>query len=62
MYTVSSRDVGDMSVQVLGVQFDDGRVERYILADGVEQMSAEEARRLAAALTAAADELDGWTR
>ncbi len=57
MYTVSSRDVGEMSVQVLGVQFDDGRTEASILASGVEQMNAAEARRLAAALVAAADEL-----
>lgn len=54
MYSVSSRDVGAMSVQVLGVQFDDGRTETSILASGVEQMTAEEARRLAEALIAAA--------
>ncbi len=57
MYTVSSRDVGKMSVQVLGVQFDDGRTEASILASGVEQMTAPQARRLAEALIAAADEL-----
>jgi hypothetical protein len=57
MYTVSSRDVGEMSVQVCGVQFDDGRTETSILAGGVEQMTAEEGRRLAEALIAAADEL-----
>ncbi len=62
MYSVSSREVGEMSVQVLGVQFDDGRTERSILASGVEQMNAAEARQLAEALLAAADEMGGWVQ
>jgi hypothetical protein len=64
MYSVSSRDVGPMTVDVCGVQFDDGRTETSIsiLAGEVEQMSAAQARQLAAALVAAADEMDGWVQ
>lgn len=47
-------------MQVCGVQFDDGRTETtIILAGEAEQMTAPEARQLAAALLDAADQLDG---
>ena len=60
MFAASRRDVGEMSVDVCGVQFDDGRTETSIsiLAGGVEQMTAAQARQLAEALVYAADELD----
>jgi hypothetical protein len=50
-------------VSVLGQQFSDGRVERYILCDAdTNELSAERAREIGAALMAAADEIDGWAR
>jgi len=62
VYTVADRVVGAMSVKILGVQFDDGRTERSILAGDIEEMTGEEARQLAQVLIAAADELEGSTR
>jgi hypothetical protein len=46
-------------VDIFGVQFEDGRIERNITAQvDDEPMTAADARRLAAALIEAADELD----
>jgi hypothetical protein len=65
MYEVSStRPAGNMLVDILGVQHDNGDVERFILADLSENdrdgnMNAVQARQLAAALIDAADVLDG---
>jgi hypothetical protein len=64
MYEVSSTRVGgNMLVDILGVQHDNGDVERFILADLSENdrdgnMNAVQARQLAAALIEAADEMD----
>ena len=54
MYTVSNRG----AVEIFGVQFDDGRIERNILCRADCDMTAADARRLAQALIEAADELD----
>ncbi|MBZ4569836.1 hypothetical protein GBO17_15345 [Mycobacterium avium subsp. hominissuis] len=59
LYTVSVREVGDMSVEVLGVQFDDGRTQLSLLVREADQMSADQGRQLAATLVDAADEIDG---
>jgi hypothetical protein len=54
MYTVSSRG----EVEIFGVQFDDGRIERNVLCRADDSMTAVQARQLAQALLEAADELD----
>ena len=62
MFTVSRADVADTGVEICGVQYDDGRIERAILlTDAPEDITAAEARALAAALLAAADDLDRLT-
>ena len=54
------REDGDLSVELLGIQYSDGRVERTVLTQPAgEQLTGEQARRYAALLLAAADELDG---
>lgn len=59
MFTVSTRAVGETAVEVCGVQFDDGHVElALMLAEAPEDISASDARALAAALVEAADEMD----
>lgn len=58
LYTVSVREVGGLTVEVLGVQFDDGRTELSVLAREADHMSGEQARQLAAMLVEAADEMD----
>jgi hypothetical protein len=47
----------DMCVDVVGTQYGDGRVERFVGLDD-DDMSVEQARALAAALLEAADEID----
>jgi hypothetical protein len=48
-----------LDVSVVGVQFSDGRVERYILCGtNTEELTAEESRQVAAALIEAAAQLD----
>jgi hypothetical protein len=47
----------DTIVAIDGTQFSDGQIERVISVDG-ENLTVEQARRFAAALTAAADEMD----
>jgi hypothetical protein len=51
----------ETTVYVDGVQHTDGTVEwlLYVLADDREPLTAEQARRFAAMITEAADELDG---
>lgn len=64
MYTASTRTNGKMTAEIVGVQFDDHRIERFILAeandDSVDdgQMTAPQARQFAALLIDAADELE----
>jgi hypothetical protein len=57
----SERTVGTATVSITGKQFDDGGgVSRAITLGGVaEFLNVDEARKLAAALVAAADELEG---
>lgn len=48
-----------LNVSILGLQFSDGRIERYILCGAdTEEMTAEESCQLAAALIEAAAQLD----
>jgi integrase len=48
-----------LDVSVVGLQFSDGRVERYILCGtNTEELTAEESRQVAAALIEAAAQLD----
>ena len=54
MYTVCSQG----AVEIIGVQFDDRRIERNILCRADDTMTAAQARQLAQALVEAADELD----
>ena len=58
----TSRQVYDVTIDIDGEQHPDGRVERQIgvwIGDGPSAaLAAEQARELAAALLAAADELD----
>ncbi|ORV61492.1 hypothetical protein AWC03_09865 [Mycobacterium europaeum] len=62
MYTCSVRTAGTFSVEIVGIQHDDdGRVERFILAQDTARdgsMTAANAREFAALLVDAADELD----
>jgi hypothetical protein len=61
MYTISQRAIDNTSVDIFGIQYDDGRVDRYILAQANDDdggMTAARARRFAALLMDAADELD----
>jgi hypothetical protein len=59
----STRYVGSAVIQVRGQQFSDGRCERWIRlsANGDEEFQAEQARELAAALRAVADETERLT-
>ncbi len=51
--------VGDASVEIYGLQYHDGRVERFVLDTARDcTMTAEQARQRSAALRDAADELD----
>lgn len=45
-------------VEVTGQQHGDGTVQHHVLVDTVEDLSAEQARALAAAILAAADHVD----
>ena len=60
MFVVATHTVDGVTVEIVGIQFSDGTVERHILTsgDGLEQMTAAQARQLAALLVEAADELD----
>jgi hypothetical protein len=60
MFTASIRALDDLRVQIVGIQSSDGTVERSILTtgDGLEEMLAPQARRLAAVLIEAADKLE----
>jgi hypothetical protein len=55
----TTRAVGDIRVDLVGVQHSDGSIVRavYVNANGVE-LASTQARELAAALTNAADELE----
>jgi hypothetical protein len=50
--------VGTTKVDALGVQFNDGRIERHVLVYEADDLTAEQARQLGAALIEAADELE----
>jgi hypothetical protein len=56
----STRHVGSAVIHVRGQQFSDGRCERWISVSATtdEEFQAEQARELAAALQAAADEAE----
>lgn len=61
MYTCSVRTAGKVSVEIAGIQHDDGRVDRFILAQDANRdgsMTAAQAREFAALLVDAAEELD----
>ena len=51
----------EITVEHQGVQYPDGRLKNEILLTRFEPLTTDEARRLAAALIAAADEIDGTT-
>jgi hypothetical protein len=58
------RRVGDAEILLDGTHYSDGRVERCLTVYGVDTergMSTEFARKIAAALMQAANELDGLT-
>lgn len=55
---LSRHDTSTAGVRVDGWQHQDGTVERYIGLYDIEEMNAGQARELAAALLAAAEELD----
>ena len=50
-------DIDDIQVEVIGIQHDDGTVERAVYVNG-EELTAGQARELATALIAAADEAE----
>jgi hypothetical protein len=50
----------DTEVLIDGTQHADGRVQRVISIDD-DNLTVAQARQLAHALMAAADEIDGWT-
>jgi hypothetical protein len=50
---------GAFEVSIDGTQWSDGRIDRCISMNDSE-LSPSQARQLAAALSAAADEVDGW--
>ena len=61
MYTSSIRTLGDRSAEIFGIQHDDGRIERFIVAQDSDRdggMTASQARQFAALLIEAADEMD----
>jgi integrase len=58
LYVEWTRSVGDMSAEIIGIQHDDGRIDRSICAEGPESATPAQARQLAALLVEAADELD----
>jgi hypothetical protein len=58
MYGISLRDLGFTTVDVSGVQYNDGHVERHILVYEAEDLTADQARALAAALLNAADDIE----
>jgi hypothetical protein len=58
------RRVGDAEILLAGTQYRDGRIDRCLTVYGVDTergMSTEFARKIAAALMQAANELDGLT-
>lgn len=57
MYAISSRDLGATQVDVLGVQYDDGHIERHILVSEADDLTASQARQLGTALIEAANEI-----
>ncbi|BDB42828.1 MULTISPECIES: hypothetical protein [Mycobacterium] len=62
--TWSQHDVGEVSVTVAGAQYGNGELFRYVLLrpdTGDAELTAPQARRLAAALLDAADSLDALT-
>ncbi|SBS79254.1 conserved hypothetical protein [uncultured Mycobacterium sp.] len=54
----TQRKVADVEVYISGLQYADGRVERTIGIEARDEYDSETARRLAAALLEAADEVD----
>lgn len=58
LYVESTCTVGDMSASIMGVQHDDGRIERFILPEDLDSLTGARARQFAALLIKAADELD----
>ena len=58
------RRVGRVGIMLDGAQWADGTVERCLTVHGVDDdknMPTDTARKIAAALTEAADEIDGLT-
>jgi hypothetical protein len=58
MYGISSHGLGTTTVDVVGVQYNDGRIERHVLVYEPDDLTAEQARELGAALIEAADEIE----
>ncbi len=58
LFVIATHDVGFASVELLGVQHDDGRIERHILAPEADNLTAAQSRALAAALCEVADLLE----
>ena len=58
-YTAWERSIGQIRVQIAGVQFSDGRVMREICCLGdLDPVTVDQSRRVAAALIAAADVIE----
>lgn len=55
MYGIWSRDLGTTKVDVLGVQYNDAQLERRVLVYEADELTAQQARQLGAALIEAAD-------
>ncbi|HPX38601.1 MAG TPA: hypothetical protein PLH92_17190 [Mycobacterium sp.] len=58
-FTITSRRVDHVSYDVAGLQDSTGGTEYHIVTDAGEYLTSEQARLLAAALAASADQLDG---
>jgi hypothetical protein len=61
MFAAWIRTIGSTTVQILGVQHDDGRIERTIFAEVNDDdggKTPEQAREIAAMFSEAADELE----
>lgn len=60
-FRCAERDFNGLMIRVQGVQRTDGSVRAELLARGHAQLTSEECRQLAAALSAAANEVDRRT-
>jgi len=58
MYEISSHGLGTTTVDVIGVQYNDGQIERRVLVYEPDDLTAEQARELGAALIEAADQIE----